>query len=237
MSPADSSTELLKLETQDLLESFGAGKHKPGAGSAAALTGLLAVKLTQTVCKLTLPKVGYESVRPEMEFVLLNLEKHETVLADFLQKDMEAFHKVFQSRKDRDAEPDPVKKAALKKIADQMLIEATEIPLEICNSCLEVADFALEVFDKGYKSARGDSSTAVSCALSGANSTIAVIYLNLKYLGRTKYVAETKDRCEALNRRTIETHTRLFQKIGLLNSNVLVSSQLDLLVADEPLED
>ena len=41
---------LLERPAGQLLNDFGAGKASPGSGSAAALMGLLAVKLLVTVC-------------------------------------------------------------------------------------------------------------------------------------------------------------------------------------------
>jgi formiminotetrahydrofolate cyclodeaminase len=51
--------EYLDLPTKDLLVRFGEGKHIPGSGSAAALSGLLACQLIKTVCKLTRRKPEY----------------------------------------------------------------------------------------------------------------------------------------------------------------------------------
>ncbi len=48
--------ELLEKPTTELLDAFGAGNASPGSGSAAALMGLLAVKLLITVCDKSLTK-------------------------------------------------------------------------------------------------------------------------------------------------------------------------------------
>lgn len=45
---------LLELPTKELLDKIGAGSHKPGSGSAAALNGILSCKLLLTVIELTL---------------------------------------------------------------------------------------------------------------------------------------------------------------------------------------
>jgi len=58
---------LMELRTHQLLDKFGAGGHKPGSGSAAALMGLLSGKLTVTVGRLTLSRPEYQSAHSQVK--------------------------------------------------------------------------------------------------------------------------------------------------------------------------
>nr|WP_259069123.1 cyclodeaminase/cyclohydrolase family protein [Mucilaginibacter sp. X4EP1]MCS3814511.1 formiminotetrahydrofolate cyclodeaminase [Mucilaginibacter sp. X4EP1] len=45
--------KLIEYTTEELLQKFGSGEHKPGSGSAAAFQGLLSAQLILTVIDLS----------------------------------------------------------------------------------------------------------------------------------------------------------------------------------------
>jgi formiminotetrahydrofolate cyclodeaminase len=147
---------LIELPTSELLVRFGEGGHKPGSGSAAALSGFYAAALTQTVAKLTLKKEQYADLFPVVELVRQQARSIQEQLQQLFQEDAIKFDRVMKLRLARDAEADPASKRVLRDQARAALSDATETPLEIARQCISLAEKALYLFDHGYKAVRGD---------------------------------------------------------------------------------
>ena len=175
--------KLLDLKCHQLLEKFGAGEHKPGSGSAAALNGMTACQLLITVIELTTAKKRKPTYGKHWEE--LNNVRQEISsriypeLTDLFQRDSDEFDQAIILRKQRDEETMPMERAVLANKAIEALRISTETPIEIASLCLEVCRYAVIVFDKGFKSARGDSSVALNSALSAVGGCISIIDLNL----------------------------------------------------------
>lgn len=207
--------KLTDIATGKLLEKFGAGNHKPGSGSASALQGMLSAQLLRTVIDLTSdPKrrntySQYISqlfeIKDEIDSrIYINLER-------LFQEDSEQFDKVIKLREQRDKEPDPLKRRKFSEEEKSALKIATEIPLKIAELCMELAEFAIYVFDCGFKSARGDTGVALNSAISAVVSCLYIVELNLISLPfdpRTEAIRQlktnVKSRYENLSLNSIE---------------------------------
>lgn len=99
------------MPTNQLLEKFGAGRHKPGSGGAAALLSLVACKLLQAVVDLTHGREQYDGVRDQSTLANKDLLSDiEPSLKHTFQEDSVQFDKVIRARRQRDAEEDPVRR-------------------------------------------------------------------------------------------------------------------------------
>ncbi len=176
-------TYLLDLPVNQLLIKFGAGEHKPGSGSAAALQGMLSAQLIQTVIALTLDPKRQDRYKKWIDDLqAAKSEIHDRIhprLEKLFQMDSTHFDKAIKLRTKRDAEEDRVEKKKLTEEALAALIPATEIPVEIALICGELAEYSALIFDVGFKSARGDSGVAMSCAISAMSGCLSIIDLNL----------------------------------------------------------
>ena len=170
--------KLLDIATGKLLEKFGAGNHKPGSGSASAFQGMLSAQMLLTVINLTNdPKrrKNYAKYLPELLGIKQEIESRIYIQLEYLfQTDSEHFDRVIKLREQRDEEPDFLKKSRISEKAQESLKPATQIPLEIAELCLELGDFAANVFDYGFKAARGDSGVALNSAISGVGSCLSI---------------------------------------------------------------
>jgi formiminotetrahydrofolate cyclodeaminase len=179
--------QLLNISSEELLEKFGAGNHKPGSGSAAAFQGMIAAKLLVTVISLTNEEKrrgSYSKYLPK----LLKIDKEIQSrifpeLTRLFNLDSVQFDKTIKLRKKRDLEEDLYKKNLLGRQALEELKVAIEIPLEIAGLNIELAEFSEYVFDNGFQSARGDSHVALSGAISGLAGCLSIIQLNLLSFG------------------------------------------------------
>lgn len=204
---------LLSTSAEALLERFGAGGNQPGAGSAAALAGILAAKLILTVAALTRDKKGYGSAFSRLALIESQIgDRLEVSLLDAFQRDGEAFDQVIQVRRQRDKESDPRRRQDLEAAERAHLEVATEIPLGICRDCLRLAEVGLEAFDIGYRAAQGEAGTAVSLALGGASGALCVVYLNLRKLPPSDWALGMRREADGIARSLPRLQEELLRK-------------------------
>ncbi|OGT54754.1 MAG: hypothetical protein A3E01_18750 [Gammaproteobacteria bacterium RIFCSPHIGHO2_12_FULL_63_22] len=218
--------ELIKLPTDQLLTKLGAGGHKPGSGSAAALLGLVACKLIQTVVTLSAGRDQYQGV--EAQLTLANqdiLDDVEPFLLATVQEDSDQFDRVITLRNQRNNEKDKVKKRHLAEQALHELRTATEIPIRIAETCLHLADRAMLVFDLGFKAARGDSGVAISAALAGATGAISIVYLNLTSFKGSEWAVQTRKKADELSLRAQHLQAGLLERIVRLQNEAIAREQ------------
>lgn len=213
---------LIHLPTAQLLEKFGAGNHKPGSGSAAALQGMISARLIQTVIALTSDPKRPARYAPQIS----NLLKIQTALESRIipslerafQDDSDQFDRAIQLRKRRDNELDSMVRKELADQAAAALVPATEIPVQIAKDCVELARFALFVFDNGFQSALGDSGVALNAAISGISGSLSIVELNLQHFGPSDWAAGIRASREALitelDELTAEARKRLASQVS-----------------------
>lgn len=223
---------LLETTIDKLLEKFGAGKHKPGSGSAAALQGMLSSKLLTTVISLTnVPKrqKKYEKVLPTLlEMDAKIQERIFPELTRLFQEDAVQFDKAIIARKERDDEKDVIKSNLLGKKALAELKFSIDIPIEITKLSIELAEMSDYVFDNAFQGARGDSQVALSGAVAGVAGCLSIIQLNLLSFGSDEYIWTSKILIETkkLKLKFIKLNKIAGSKLELLENEVFEISNL-----------
>ena len=216
------SDDLMSLPLQELLAKFAAGKHKPGSGSAAALLGLISAALSRTVIALAIDRPHYASVRSELQQVAKEIEVEiQPLLEQAFEKDSVLFDKVIKSRKHRDDAVDHAQWWRRSHDALSKLDSASTIALEIARKSIRLTELAIIVFDKGFKSAQGDSEVAIEAALSGATGALSVIYLNLKDFRGEAHAKKMLDDAEELAISAKELQTQLNQRMEELRARAI----------------
>lgn len=221
--------DFLTLPTNELLEKFGQGRHIPGSGSAAAFSGLLAIELMKTVCKLTISRQEekYIAVRREFTIILELLENEiKPKLIELFQKDISVFNEVSQYRIQRNEakeKGDEKEEKRLGRLANERLKDATEIPLEIAKTCLGVIDYAFAIFDKGFQSARGDSGVAIRNLLSSISGSLFVTLMNIRTGRQSQWIEKLREEAEQIG---ITYNTK--QKLALTKVFELYKEGIDI---------
>lgn len=206
--------DYLALPAKQLLEEYGAGNHIPGSGSASALSALIAIEMMRTVCKLTLTKPQYKQHYSELEYVLSQLENnYKPKLMSLFRDDIYVFNLVSKHRVARNNAQNENEKEHHRQKALEQLKKGTEIPMQICELCLEMLPLAITIFDNGFKSARGDSGVAISNLLSATSGSLFIIFLNLKSYWKSKWLSETKAKAENLARRFNQFQNEAYRKV------------------------
>jgi formiminotetrahydrofolate cyclodeaminase/Zn-dependent peptidase ImmA (M78 family) len=228
------SAKLIDLPAAELLDKFGAGSHKPGSGSAAALQGMLSARLLRTVISLTKdPKreKHYSLQLPKLRKIEAAVEgRLIPSLERLFQEDSDQFDRAIQLRKRRENEIDPVVRRQLADQANSALIPATEIPIKIAKDCVELARFALEVFDTGFQSALGDSGVALNAAISAVSGSLSIVELNLRSFEASDWTDRIRASRDALmtelDELTEEARRRLASQILLTERKTQFSKEL-----------
>lgn len=194
----------LELQARELLEEFGAGSHKPGSGSAAALQGLLSAQLIRTVINRTVCKDAYKEWHEPLNKLDKEIEKevYPTLLKLF-QEDSEVFHTHMNARLKARDESDYTKRRHLKARALDKLKPATEIPIQIAWECIKLAEGAKLIFDHGFTAVRGDSGVALNSSVSALGGCLSVIDLNLTYFPDNDWTRDIRQKTSALHEKHI----------------------------------
>jgi formiminotetrahydrofolate cyclodeaminase len=183
--------KLIDTPLGELLNKFGAGNHKPGSGSAAALSAMMSAKMVITVIDLTKDKSAYAKYVPDLLKISELIEKtYYPELVELFQKDSDEFDKVIKLRWQRDAESDPATKKSIIILLERAMRTATEIPTRIAELSLDLGNFAIKVFDHGYKAVRGDSGVGLNSAISAVSGCLYIIDLNLMSLSPGEWMED-----------------------------------------------
>lgn len=204
----DMATLLLQNSAEVLLDKFGAGEHKPGSGSAAALQGMLAAQLVRTVNSLSLdPKRESDYRQYRHHFIHSERALKERIypaLEKLFYDDSAAFDNVITLRRQRDSASDESERRRFGREALLAQKPATIYPMEIAELSFEIADFAKYNFRNGFRSARGDSGVALSSAVACVAGCISIVDLNLLSFESDQWTEAVEVRLEAIRRRYVE---------------------------------
>ena len=222
---------LLELPTNTLLEKIGAGNHKPGSGSAAALNGILSCKLILTVIQLTKEpkrKTRYESTYAQCNKIQQEISSRiGPRLEELFQDDSIQFDKAITKRQERDKQTNQKLKNQLDIQAQKELQKSTELPIEIANLGLELANFSLYLIDNCFRSARGDSAVALSSALSSITGSISIINLNLQSFPKNVWTESIKKKRKKLKEEYRSLTTESFKRVDLLEEEAERKNELN----------
>lgn len=205
----------LQLPTSQLLDEFGAGRHKPGSGSAASLLGLMACKMMQTVITVTRRNASYAQNLAQLEFVeaaLLN--RNEPFFRDAVQRDSIQFDRYYKAVMAKRSAGSSAERRRLANRAREELIPATEIPLDIARHALETVERGIIVYDLGVRHARGDSGVAVSAALASCSGSLFIVYLNLLQFREGAWARATRSAADSIAERFQTLQFEQFRRVS-----------------------
>jgi formiminotetrahydrofolate cyclodeaminase len=185
-----SDGSFLQRTTRDLLDLFAAGRNTPGAGSAAALGGAIAGGLLETVARHTVKAARsgkrtavYEPFRERAEALLAAAGERSRHLRAAVDEDAAAFERFWQAR------------------TDETLRHATEVPIGIAEHCLALAEAGIELYDRGFRNARGEAGAAALSAVANGEAAAFCAWLNLGFAGAAAWAEGRKNHVADLRRR------------------------------------
>jgi formiminotetrahydrofolate cyclodeaminase len=186
---------LLDRSVSELLEIFAAGRTTPGAGSAAALTGAVAGSLIQAAARYAVRAAGKAGAGTPFgaraAAILEEAGERSRRLSRAVEEDSEAFRQFWQAR------------------TQEALQLATDVPINIAEHCLVLAEMGLELYDKGFENARGEAAAASLGAVAGGEAAVYAARLNLASAGTAGWTASRMETIDSLGRGLREVRGRI----------------------------
>ncbi|MCD6414054.1 MAG: cyclodeaminase/cyclohydrolase family protein [Candidatus Diapherotrites archaeon] len=174
------------MKVVDFLDELASCLPTPGGGSVSALNGALSAGLIEMVCRLTVQNKRYASVRDEMTDILERAEVLRERLIDLVDDDADAFDGVMAALSMPKTTPEEKEKR--KATLQAALKEATEVPVEIAERCLELIKLSSVVAEKGNKNAITDAGVAALAAKAGLEGAILNARINLASIKDADYL-------------------------------------------------
>ena len=187
---------LIDKSITEFLAELKSDSAAPGGGSAAALAGAIGAALGIMVGNLTVSSAKYEAVHDESRKLTLDLEKCLTALEKYIDEDTEAFNKVVKAYK----LPKVTEKEKLERsnAIQETLKVASNLPLMVARTCLEVLELAGKMLSIGNTNAASDAAVAGRIAEAAMWSAIYNVRINLGSIKDTDFVADLKGRIEGI---------------------------------------
>jgi len=171
------------------LDELASASATPGGGSASALMGAQSAALTSMVCNLTIGKPKYLEVEAEMQALLLKSEALRKRLMDMIKADVDVFNRLMAAyglAKENDAD-----KVIRSQAIQEVLKEATEVPLACARACAEAIELSRCAANKGNLAVISDAGAATMSAYGGLKSAALNVYINTGSL-KDRAFAEAK---------------------------------------------
>lgn len=171
------------------LDELASKSATPGGGSVAALLGAQAAALVSMVCNLTIGKPKYAEVEAEMQALLVRSEALREKLVAMVKADVDVFDRVMAAYGlPKASEEDKLKRSAA---IQDILKDATLVPLACAQACVEVVQLSRIAAEKGSVAVVSDAGVAVMAAYAGVKSAALNVHVNTASL-KDRAFAETK---------------------------------------------
>ena len=170
----------LQKSLQEYLDDLASDRPTPGGGSTAALSGAMGAALTCMVARLTLGKVDYAEVQPEIETIIERAEGLRTRFQQLIQADIEVYGQLsacFKLPRTTSEE-----KIARTKAIQERLVEATLVPLEMAEHAAELIQYCQRVAEIGNKNVLSDIGVAATLAFTAGSGASWMVKTNVQIL-------------------------------------------------------
>lgn len=172
---------MVKEQTvESFLQDLSSKKPVPGGGGASALAGAVGTALSLMVIALTVGKKKYQDTEElllQKKTELEELQERFLILAD---RDEEVFlplSKAYALPKETEEE-----KKARRKVLQNALLDATEVPLEIMEAAVQALECTKTVAECGSSLAISDAGVAASYLRTAIEGAMFNVRINLKSL-------------------------------------------------------
>lgn len=210
---------LIDLTVKDFLKEVDSDKPAPGGGSVAALTSSLGVSLGRMVAHLSFGKKKFEANsdvdKENFKNAFDELLKLKIELDDLVDRDTQAYNTVMfayklpketeEQKKDRN---DAIQKAL--KVAIQTPYEITLLSSKAINLMKIILKF-------GNKNAISDIGVGTLLLLTGLESGILNVKINLSSIEDSEYVSIMNEELQKLKERALEEKEEIME---IVNNNI-----------------
>ncbi len=165
----------------EYLTDLAAKKPAPGGGSASALTGATGASLISMVANFTIGKERYKEFEEEAKEILRQSEEIRSKFMRLVDEDVEAYTKlsaVFKTKKGTNI--------------DDVLKEATSVPMEIARLSLDGAKLCGQFADKCNRNLISDIGVAIEMLEASYNGAKFNVDINLNSMKDEKFIVDVR---------------------------------------------
>ncbi|HIS10913.1 MAG TPA: cyclodeaminase/cyclohydrolase family protein [Candidatus Avibacteroides excrementipullorum] len=198
---------LIDLTIKGFLDKTAGSDPVPGGGSISALNGSIAAALTEMVANLTIGRKKYAEVEDKMREVAGRMAEIRTVLANDIDKDSDAYDKVFAAfklPKETDEE-----KAHRSNVIQETTKEAALVPMSVAENAAAIMDTIAYVAHNGNQNAVTDATVAMMAARTCVLGALLNVKINLSSIKDEAFVKELSDKADRLEKEAIAKEQEL----------------------------
>ncbi|MCX7781614.1 MAG: cyclodeaminase/cyclohydrolase family protein [Negativicutes bacterium] len=177
---------LTELTIKDFAVKLASEEPAPGGGSAAALSGLLAVSLMEMVINLTLGRAEYAAYEALLADKQEALKRLHLQMESLIERDAAAFNAVMAAFKLPKASEE--EKKARTAAVQRAFREAAEVPLETARACLEALEIGQALLGKVNSHAVSDLVVGALAGHTGVVGALLNTAINLPSIKDEMYV-------------------------------------------------
>lgn len=168
----------LNKTLQNFIDEISSSSPTPGGGSVSAFSGVLGISLGLMVCNLTIGKKKYESVQEEILQIKNRLENFKEKFIELYEEDSKAFDKVMEAMKlPKDTEEEKSKRT---QAIETATIEATEVPIKMIQTSLDVLDDLIRLSEIGNQNSISDTGVGILLIKACAEGAMLNVFINTK---------------------------------------------------------
>ncbi len=186
----------------EILAEAKSSSPTPGGGSASAIVACMGNAMVSMVANLTSGKEKYAEHQDKVDALLVKTEDIMVRLEALVDQDMQVFDKFMVAIK-LPKSTDEEKTARLAAIEAASIV-ATDVPLRIAETCVEIIVLAAEICSYGNKGAISDVGVGAYVAESAMYGAILSADINLSGIKNESYVRQATEKRNKL----IETATK-----------------------------
>ena len=183
----------------------------PGGGGASALVGAIGVALGSMVGNLTTGKKKYADVEEDIQALL----KESDVLTKRLNALVQADAEVFEPLSKAYGLPAETEEEKLEKdkVLQEVLVQATQVPLQIAECCLEGIKLLDQYAKKGSRLVVSDAGVGVIFCKSALQGAKLNVLINLKLMKNETLKKELHDKMAAIEAEGLKLADQVYQYV------------------------
>ena len=202
---------LTEKPVNTFLDELASSAPAPGGGSAAALAAAIGAALVSMVANLTVGKKDYANVQEDIQRILGRSEALRHKCQELLDADVAAYtevSKVYKMPRDTE-EQKQARSAAMQKA----LKNATAVPMQLAEACVEILDLCPESAEKGNVRAVSDVGVGALMAEAALRAAALNVLINLGSIKDESFVKKERARLDSILSGTAERKERILKDV------------------------
>ena len=201
-----------KQSIEFFLDELSSNKLVPGGGSASSLVAAVGISLGSMVGNLALGKKKYESLRPEIESVIVKSEKLKLEFEVLIEKDAQACEPLAKAFKLPTSTPEEI--SHKEKVMETALEQACTVPLEIMKKTIEAIELHDQLSKLGIRTAISDIGVGVAFCKAALEGASLSIFINTKLMKNDGNSARLNEEAERLLQTGKQKANVIFQDVA-----------------------